>query len=210
MSKTSRQLVRGETKEGLPEKEAAGLAKIRDCKLLNTIHHPNGRIEECYSDGSRNFRGQGDGILCILGAGSASVMWQERNHSMIIPLLLEAARQMPSRSIEVEDILIYKEEARVMLEALRTGNAQFFRNIGDALMPRISAVKASAEKAKRREILNDEVLGSIIAAAAEIGGVPTLNSCLIRYRERNRVYAGETTGQFKKKVVRRGFLWLCD
>lgn len=194
---------------------AAALRAEYKCKLIKRIPeeedppHPLGITEEHYSDRSKCFTGPGGGVLWILADGTAAVVLPPETPPLLLQSLVEIAPQnMPNRKLEVSDVENFKEEARQMLEALRMGKAQFFRDIADAIKPRQSAVEIAETHAKSQRRKDDAVFLSIIGAAASARGCPPFDAILSEYRE-TRGNGSETPSAFKKRLTVRGFQWLC-
>ena len=191
--------------------------------------HPSrarGITEEHYSDGSKRFTGNGGGLLWIHSNGMAevtrpkAVLPQQR-----VRLLMEvAADHMPTSPLEISDVENFKAESLVLLEALRKGDAQFFRVLADAIMPRLSAVEMAKKHAESLWEKDKAVFLSIIKAVeaeakndkrAFIEAVldPTDDSIFIailkEYRN-TKHNSAETPSALKKRLTARGFSWLCE
>ncbi len=171
------------------------------------IEHPNGITEEVNFDGDRSFTGPGGGVLNLFGDKSASLSPKLRKNSNKIDLLIAIGDMMPKRSIRIEDILDYKGESQIMLEALRSKNAQFFRDLGDAIKPGPYLIQKKYDSNMNRLIKENEVLESIVYSACVSNGIPKFDLVLNRYRL--------TTSQpslpaqnLRRKISGYGFLWI--
>jgi len=209
---------------------AAALRAEGKSKLIKRIPeegyspYPLGITEEHYSDGSKRFTGPGGGVLWIHSDGMATVMRPEVVPPQRVRLLMEVAvKHMPTSLLEIGDIENFKGESLVLLEALRTRDAPFFRALADAIRPRPSALEIAKEHAESQWGKDNAVLFSIIEAVeneaktdkrAFIEAVldPTEDSIFIailkEYRN-TKHNSDETPSAFKKRLKVRGFLWLC-
>jgi hypothetical protein len=193
---------------------AAALRAEYKCKLIERIPkegdppHPLGITEEHYSDGSKRFTGDGGGVLWVLSDGSAMATPPGKTLPFRVRSLTEVApMNMPERPLEIGDVENFKGEALAMLEALRTRDAQFFRDIGDALKPREKKTATREEKAYAKWKLDEEVFKSIMAAAKTVGGIPTFDKVADAFRVISG-FGSETNQSIKGKLKRRGFQWI--
>ena len=195
-------------RDDVADRELLAALKV-ECSIhfVRRVEHQSGILEEQYSDGSKRFTGAGGGVLWIIRDGLASV-----GHSMLetqkYRLLLEAVSRMEDRPLEISDLDLFKAESLMMLEALRSKNAQFFRDMGLICMPEKRRVAIAAEHRESKETKDDEVLRVILNSAAKVNGLPEFDDLLERFRK-IRGHAGEEPWQFKKKLKVRGYEWLC-
>lgn len=183
-------------------------SSVQEVRLLSRTDKGNGITEENYSDGDTRFEGPGDGILWILKSGGSVAVWREKQGDReILEILPAVKKNMPDRPLTFGDVANYKEEARVLLEAFRVGDAALFRAVGDLLKPRKAALKKAYEHAKARMEKDDEVLTSITRAASTAKGIPSFSAVQRDFRK--SFNSKEGTTQLKKKLKLRGFGWLC-
>ena len=188
---------------------AAALRAEYKCKLIKRIPeegdppHPQGIIEEHYDDGSKRFTGPGGGVVCILSDGRAMVMPESKLTHQAEGLLINVALRMPDRPVEIGDVDEYKEEARAMLEALRTKSAPFFRALHDTL----ERLKRETPPTMWRHD-DEQLLICIKDAAEDAGGIPPFSDIKTRWRKA-KDKPSETSQHLIVPMRRAGFHWLC-
>lgn len=184
------------------------LAKIDSAKMDSLIEHPHGVTEELYKDGSKRFTGPGGGVLMFLPDGRVELDWKPRFNDQRVHLLMKVADLMPQVPLEMDDVGNYKDEARMMLEALRMGNAAFFREIGDALLPRGAAEDIKASNAAGKALTESEVLLSIRKAAEQSKGELPSFSVLRQHYNKLAYNRDDTPSKIRRRYQRFGFEWL--
>jgi len=169
-------------------------------------HTSNGITTEEYTDGSRRFSGDGGGVLWIESNGLAITVWREALGGFRLNSLRLAAQNMPSE-VTLDTVSKFSEESRMMLAALQKGEMQFFRDIAAMLARKKKGMPEPVQPTHGTIERDDEVLGSVQKAAAEIGGVPPFDLILKYYRELAH-FRSETAQSLKRKLKARGFGWL--
>ena len=175
----------------------------------------NGVTEEIYSNGSVRYsyiepdpqRAPQRGVLHILSDGRIMVSPEPKIIPNGLSLLLAVAKQMPPKRIEISDLGDYKGEAQIMLEALRTGDAAFFRNVGDLLKPRPAAENKKKSNAKVKDREEIFLLKCITKAAKKTMGLPTGEDILKFYRA-GRYKTSHSPSHLRDALELRGFGWL--
>lgn len=169
---------------------------------MKRIEHPRGIIEEHDADGSKRFTGPGGGVLWIHADGAVTVMPEIRLKHQAVGLLIDVALRMPPRPVEIGDVEQYKEEARVMLEALRQGEKgiKFFRRIADSLELKTPSWGIRPDDTRLLNIISD--------AAADAKGIPPFPDIKARWRTAIGK-PSEPAQHLKTPLQRAGFQWLC-
>jgi hypothetical protein len=163
------------------------------------------------------FSGEGGGVLFIFADGSSPLIMSpsmathpgEPKDERIYLLHHVSKNSMGDKPIGIADVSRFKGEAQVLLEALRTGDAPFFRSLADAFKPRPAAVKVAKDHAAERVRKDDVVFNAVGKAAHMAGTCPCFDDVLRCYRSQPGC-ASETPADFKRKLTVRGFAWLCE
>lgn len=168
------------------------------------------------SDGTKTYKGTGGGSVIVPNQyNQANIVTYTKKprisrKNAFLHCLLAVKEQMPQEPITLSDVATYKEECRVILEALREGRAQFFRDIGDMLQNQGAPSASQAEKSKRQHLQDCKILSSISVAFSILGKPPKFKTLLDEAQKHTGLGDKLTAQKLKKRLKAYGFEWLGD
>lgn len=191
-------------------------------KPIQRIEHGKGITQEIYADGSMRFGcdtvankknirpcQRNGGVIFIHADGGASVRPVLRQPSRQIALFLTVASGMGDKPLTLDDVENYKEESRIMLEALRSGNPGFFRSLANAISPTKAGSANAAQKRNTRQQKESETIEKLANAASALKGCPS-TYLVFRTQGRAGVPVENDSKDLQDKLSRIGFAWIKD
>jgi hypothetical protein len=124
------------------------------------------------NDGSITYTGEGGGSVHVPKdfSNEKNLITYTRgprrsSKKCFLNLLWAVKGQLPQKPLTHADVADYKDECRCILEALRQGKQQFFRDIADMIKNEGKLSEIEAQKKDSQRLVEDKTLGAISVAS---------------------------------------------
>lgn len=167
-----------------------------------------------------------DGSITYTGEGGGSVnvpkdpqLWnlitytkgpRRSSKKCFLDLLWAAKGRLPQDTLTLDDVADYKEECRCILEALRKGKPQFFRDIADMIKKEGKLSEKEADGQASQRLVEDKILGAISVAFSYFGKPPKFKILLVEAQKTTGLGTKLTAQKLKERLECLGFEWLRD
>lgn len=166
-------------------------------------------------DGSITYTGEGGGSVHVPKDFSSEKNLitytrgpRRSSKKCFLDLLWAAKGRLPQETLTLDDVADYKEECRCILEALRVGKPQFFRDIADMIKKEGKLSEKEADGQASQRLVEDKILGAISVAFSYFGKPPKFKNLLEEARKTTGLGTKLTAKKLKYRLGCLGFGWL--